>query len=74
MEEAHRPIAHRLRPLRPTMVAVVRMAVVVDIVAEAGVVVDTTVVGAEVAPMAEAAGVVDTPRPAVDMVVTAKKE
>jgi hypothetical protein len=49
------------------------MAVAVAIVAEAAVAVDTTVVGAEVAPTVEAAVVVDTPRPAADMVDIGKK-
>ena len=72
MEEAHPRIVHRLRLLRPTMVAVDRIAVVVDIVAEAAGAVDTTVaVVEEVAPIA-AEVVVDTPRLAEAMVDTGK--
>ena len=73
MEEAHPPIVHRLRLLRPTMVAVDRIAVVVDIVAEAAVAADPTVVVEEVAPIAEVAVVVDTPRLAEAMVGTGKE-
>jgi hypothetical protein len=73
MEEAHPRIVHRLRLLRPTMVAVDRIAVVVDIVAEAAGAADTTVaVVEEVALIAEAAVVVDTPRLAEATVDTAK--
>jgi hypothetical protein len=72
MEEAHPRIVHRLRLLRPTMVAVDRIAVVVDIVAEAA---DTTVaVVVEAAPIAEAVVVVDTPRLAEAMVDTGKED
>jgi hypothetical protein len=71
MEEAHPRIAHRLRP---TMVAVDRIAVVVDIVAEAAVAAATTVVVEEVAPTAAAVVVVDTPRLAEAMVDTGKEE
>ena len=67
MEEAHPRIVHRLRLLRPTMVAVDRLAVVVDIVGEAAVAADPTVV-VEAAPIAEAEVVVDTPRLAEAMV------
>jgi hypothetical protein len=74
MEEAHPRIVHRLRLLRPTMVAVDRIAVVVDIVAEAAVAADTTVVVVEAAPIAEAAVVVDTPRLAEAMVDTGKED
>ena len=70
MEEAHPRIVHRLRP---TMVAVDRLAVVVDIVAEAAVAADTTVVGEEAALIAEAA-VVDTPRLAEAVVGTGKED
>ena len=73
MEEAHPRIVHRLRLLRPTMVAVDRIAVVVDIVAEAAVAADPTVVVEEVAPIAEVAVVVDTPRLAEGMVGTGKE-
>jgi len=72
MEEAHPRIVHRLRLLRPTMVAVDRIAVVVDIVAEAAGAAATTVVVEEVAPMA--AGVVDTPRLAEATVDTGKED
>ena len=68
MEEAHPRIVHRLRLLRPTMVAVDRIAVVVDIVAEAAVAAE------EAAPIAEAEVVVDTPRLAEAMVDTGKKD
>lgn len=73
MEEAHPRIVHRLRP---TMVAVDRLAVVVDIVAEAAVAAahTTVVVVEEAVPTAEAAVVVDTPRLAEAMVGTAKKD
>jgi len=75
MEEAHPRIVHRLRLLRPTMVAVDRIAVVVDIVAEAAVAAHTTaVVVEEAAPIAEEAVVVDTPRLAEAMVDTGKKD
>jgi hypothetical protein len=74
MEEAHPRIVHRLRLLRPTMVAVDRIAVVVDIVAEAAVAAATTVVVEEVAPIAAAVVVVDTPRLAEVMVDTGKEE
>ena len=73
MEEAHPRIVHRLRLLRPTMVAVDRLAVVVDIVGEAAVAADPTVVVEEAAPIAEAA-VVDTPRLAEAMVGTGKED
>ena len=73
MEEAHPHIVHRLRLLRPTMVAVDRLAVVVDIVGEAAVAADPTVVVEEAAPIAEAA-VVDTPRLAEAMVGTGKED
>ena len=69
MEEAHPRIVHRLRP---TMVAVDRIAVAVAIVAEAAVAADTTVV-VEAAPIAEAA-VVDTSRLAEAMVDTGKQD
>jgi hypothetical protein len=74
MEEAHPRIVHRLRLLRPTMVAVDRIAVVVDIVAEAAVAAahTTAVVVEEAAPIAEAEVVVDTPRLAEAMVDTGK--
>ena len=74
MEEAHPRIVHRLRP---TMVAVDRLAVVVDIEAEAAVAAAHTtvvVVVAEAVPIAEAAVVVDTPRLAEAMVGTGKKD
>ena len=77
MEEAHPRIVHRLRLLRPTMVAVDRLAVVVDIVAEAAVAAAHTtvvVVVAEAVPIAEAEVVVDTPRLAEAMVDTVKKD
>jgi hypothetical protein len=74
MEEAHPRIVHRLRLLRPTMVAVDRITVVVDIVAEAAVAADPTVVVEEVAPIAEAVVVVDTPRLAEAMVGTGKED
>jgi hypothetical protein len=73
MEEAHPRIVHRLRLLRPTMVAVDRIAVV-DIVAEAAGAADTTVVVVEAALIAEAAVVVDTPRLAEAMVDTGKED
>ena len=63
MEEAHPRIVHRLRLLRPTMVAVDRIAVAAD----------PTVVVEEVAPIAEVAVVVDTPRLAEAMVGTGKE-
>jgi hypothetical protein len=73
MEEAHPRIVHRLRLLRPTMVALDRIAVVVDIVAEAAVAADTTVpVVEEVALIAEAE--VDTPRLEEAMVDTGKED
>jgi hypothetical protein len=72
MEEAHPRIVHRLRLLRPTMVAVDRIAVV-DIVAEAAVAAAPTVVVEEAAPIAEVAVVVDTPRLAEAMVGTGKE-
>jgi hypothetical protein len=74
MEEAHPPIVHRLRLLRPTMVAVDRIAVVVDIVAEAAGAADTTVAVEEAALIAEAEVVVDTPRLAEATVDTAKED
>lgn len=74
MEEAHLRIVHRLRPLRPTMVAADRIAVVVAIVAEAAVAADTTVVVGEAAPIAEEAVVVDMPHPAEAMVDTGKRD
>ena len=74
MEEAHPRIVHRLRLLRPTMVAVDRIAVVLDIVAEAAVAADPTVVVEEAVPIAEAAVVVDTPRLAQAMVGTGKED
>jgi hypothetical protein len=74
MEEAHLPLVHRLRLLRPTMVAVDRIAVVVDIVAEAAVAADTTVAVEEAALIAEAEVVVDTPRLAEAMVDTGKED
>ena len=74
MEEAHPRIVHRLRRLRPTMVAADRIAVVVAIVAEAAVAADTTVVVEEAAPVVEAVVVVDTPRLAEAMVGTGKKD
>ena len=55
------------------MVAVDRLAVVVDIVGEAAVAADPTVVVEEAAPIAEAA-VVDTPRLAEAMVGTGKED
>jgi len=75
MEEAHPRIVHRLRLLRPTMVAVDRIAVVVDIVAEAAVAAahTTAVVVEEATPIAEEAVVVDTPRLAEGMVGTGKE-
>jgi hypothetical protein len=69
MVEAHPRIVHRLRLLRPTVVAVDRIAVV----AEAAVAADTTVVVEEAAPIAEAV-VVDTPRLAEAMVDTGKED
>jgi hypothetical protein len=73
MEEAHPRIVPRLRLLRPTMVAVDRIAVLVDLVAEAAVAADTTVVVVEEAALiAEAVVVVDTPRLAEAMVDTGK--
>jgi len=74
MEEAHLRIVHRLHPLRPTMVAADRIAVVVAIVAEAAVAARTTVVVEGAAPIAEAEVVVDTPRLAEAMVATGKKD
>jgi len=75
MEEAHPRIVHRLRLLRPTMVAVDRIAVVVAIVAEAAVAADPTVVVVVVAaPIAEAEVVVDTPRLVEAMVDTGKED
>jgi hypothetical protein len=74
MEEAHPRIVHRLRLLRPTMVAVDRIAVVVDIVAEAAGAADTTVAVEEAALIAEAEVVVDTPRLAEAMVDTGKED
>ena len=74
MEEAHPRIVPRFRLLRPTMVAVDRIAVVVDIVAEAAVAADPTVVVVEAALIAEAEVVVDTPRLAEAMVDTGKKD
>jgi hypothetical protein len=56
------------------MVAVDRIAVVVDIVAEAAVAADPTVVVEEAAPIAEEAVVVDTPRLAEAMVDTGKED
>lgn len=73
MEEAHPRTVHRLRLLRPTMVAVDRLAVVVDIVGEAAVAADPTVV-VEAAPIAEAEVVVDTPRLAEAMADTGKED
>lgn len=73
MEEAHPRIVHRLRLLRPTMVAADRIAVVAAIVAEVAVAADTTVAAEEAAPIAEAA-VVDRPRLAEAMVDTGKKD
>lgn len=74
MEEAHLRIVHRLHPLRPTMVAADRIAVVVAIVAEAAVAAHTMVVVEGSAPIAEAEVVVDTPRLAEAMVDTGKKD
>ena len=74
MEEAHPRIVHRLRLLRPTMVAVDRIAVVVDIVAEAAGAAEPTVVVVEAALIAEAEVVVDTPRLAEAMVDTGKED
>jgi hypothetical protein len=70
MEEAHPRIVPRLRLLRPTMVAVDRIAVLVDLVAEAAVAAahTTAVVVVEAAPIAEAEVVVGTPRLAEAMV------
>jgi hypothetical protein len=72
MEEAHPRIVPRLRLLRPTMVAVDRIAVVVDIVAEAAVAAHTTAVVVEEAALIAEAVVVDTPRLAEAMVDTGK--
>jgi len=74
MEEAHPRIVHRLRLLRPTTVAVDRLAVAVDIVGEAAVAADPTVVVEEAVPIAEAAVVVDTPRLAEAMADTGKED
>jgi hypothetical protein len=74
MEEAHPRIVHRLRLRRPTVVAVDRIAVVVDIVAEAAGAADTTVAVEEAALIAEAEVVVDTPRLAEAMVDTGKED
>ena len=71
MEEAHPRIVHRVRLLRPTMVAADRIALVVAIAAEAA---EPTVAVEEAAPIAEAAVVADTPRLAEAMVGTGKKD